>query len=54
MPADLLTVREFATRENVSVQRVRQWIYEGRIPGTSKNGRDWAIPKSAKRPERKK
>ncbi len=49
----MITVPEAAKRWIVSEQRIRQWLYEKRIPGAYKLGRDWRLPDDAKRPVRK-
>lgn len=46
----MITVEQARKKWGCSQQRVRQWLYEGRIPGARKIGRDWAIPLRAKRP----
>lgn len=45
-----MTIPEAQEKWRVSAQRIRQWIYAGRIKGAVKAGRDWSIPARAKRP----
>lgn len=45
-----MTIPEAKEKWRVSAQRIRQWIYAGRIKGAVKAGRDWSIPARAKRP----
>ena len=45
-----MTIQEAAGLWNLSVRRVQAICIEGRIPGTIKFGRSWAIPKDAVKP----
>ncbi len=45
-----ISIREAAYRWGVSKRRVNQYCAEGRIPGTSRFGRSWAIPEDAEKP----
>lgn len=45
-----LTVKEFAEKWNITTRRVQKMCSEGKIPGASKFGRDWAIPINAEKP----
>lgn len=45
-----ISIREAAYRWGVSERRVNQYCAEGRIPGASRFGRSWAIPKDAEKP----
>lgn len=47
-----LTVRQAAQKWNLSPRTVQQLCAAGRIPGTQKFGKSWAIPAGAKKPER--
>ena len=47
---DYVTIKEIAERWNLTTRMVQKMCAEGRIPGASKCGRDWAIPKDAERP----
>lgn len=48
-----ISIREASYRWGVSERRVNQYCAEGRIPGASRFGRSWAIPKTRKsRPTR--
>ncbi|MBR3016901.1 MAG: helix-turn-helix domain-containing protein [Clostridia bacterium] len=49
-----LSVREIAAKWKVSERRVNQYIQEGRVPGTERFGKSWAIPEDAEKPERQK
>ncbi len=46
----MTTVEATAERWGVTVSLVRRYARQGRIEGVVKVGRDWLIPKSAKRP----
>ena len=48
---DYLTIKETAEKWGLTTRRVQKKCSEGRIIGAMKFGRDWAIPKDAKRPE---
>ena len=41
---DYLTTAEAGAQLGVQAQRVRQYIYQGRLPGAARRGRDWMIP----------
>ncbi|MHB8276828.1 MAG: helix-turn-helix domain-containing protein [Candidatus Humimicrobiaceae bacterium] len=45
-----ISVREAADKWGVSERRVNQYCLQDRIPGVSKFGRSWAIPKDAVKP----
>ena len=45
-----LSIREASYRWDVSERWVNQYCVEGRIPGTSRFGRSWAIPENAEKP----
>lgn len=45
-----LTIKEIAEKWNLTVRRVQKMCSDGRIPGASKFGRDWAIPQDAEKP----
>ena len=47
---DYLTIKETAEKWELTTRRVQKLCSEGRIVGAVKFGRDWAIPKEAKRP----
>lgn len=47
---EYMTIQEAAGLWNLSVRRVQAICIEGRIPGTIKFGRSWAIPKDAVKP----
>jgi len=39
-----LSVKEVASKWNISVRWVKQYIHDGRIPGAERLGKSWAIP----------
>ena len=41
---DHLTTAEAGAQLGVQAQRIRQYIYQGRLPGAARRGRDWMIP----------
>ncbi|MPM72344.1 hypothetical protein SDC9_119317 [bioreactor metagenome] len=45
-----ISVHEAANIWGVSERRVNQYCQQGRIPGLSRFGRSWAIPKDAEKP----
>lgn len=45
-----LTVKEAATKMNVSERRVRSYLNDGRIEGATKAGKTWLIPSNATKP----
>lgn len=45
-----LTIKEVAEKWNLTPRRIQKLCADGRIPGASKFGRDWAIPKDAEKP----
>lgn len=47
---EFMTIQEAAEKWNLSVRRVQAICVEGKIPGTIKFGRSWAIPKDAEKP----
>lgn len=47
---DFISIREAAYKWNVSERRVNQYILQGRIAGTERFGRSWAIPDDAEKP----
>ena len=46
-----MTVKETATKWNISDRRVRMLCMCGKIKGAYKEGREWKIPFDAKKPE---
>ena len=46
-----MTVKETATKWNISDRRVRMLCMCGKIKGAYKEGREWKIPRDAKKPE---
>lgn len=49
-----LTIKETATKWNISPRWVSQYVEEGRIPGVERLGKTWAIPEDAEKPEKQK
>lgn len=46
-----ISAREASYLWGVSERRVAQYCATGRIPGTERFGRSWAIPENAKKPD---
>ena len=46
-----MTVKETATKWNISDRRVRMLCMCGKVKGAYKEGREWKIPRDAKKPE---
>lgn len=51
---DYMTIKEAAKKWGLSVRRVQEICVNGKVPGAMKFGREWAIPKDAKKPEDKR
>ena len=49
-----MTIREAAEVWGVTPRRIQVLCSDGRIEGAMKFGRDWAIPKDAKKPADKR
>lgn len=47
---EYLTIKEIAEKWEVTTRRVQKMCAEGTIPGATKFGRDWAIPKETEKP----
>ena len=47
---EYMTIKEAAEKWNLSVRRVQTICNEGMVPGVTKFGHSWAIPKDAKKP----
>ena len=47
---DFSTIKEIAEKWNLTTRRVQKMCSEGKIPGTRKFGRAWAIPSDAEKP----
>lgn len=47
---DYMTIKEAAEKWGLSTRRVQTICIEGLVPGVMKFGREWAIPKEAKKP----
>lgn len=45
-----MSIKEVADKWNISPRRVRVLCETGRIDGTAKLGREWAIPENVERP----
>jgi len=48
---DLIRASDYAKKHNRSVEQIKVLCRAGRIPGATKIGRDWVIPKDAPYPE---
>ena len=48
---ELITAKEYARRNGRSVEQIKVYCRNGRIPGAYKHERDWVIPSSAPYPE---
>lgn len=49
-----MTIKETAEKWDITERRVQILCRDERIQGARKFGRDWAIPKNAKKPEDKR
>ena len=49
----MISASDYASKHNLSAERVRQLCKAGRIPGARKIGSQWVIPSDAPIPERK-
>lgn len=47
---DFISVREVASKWEISERRVQRLCEDGRIEGVQRFGRSWMIPKNAKKP----
>lgn len=47
---DYMTIKEAATKWELSARRVQVMCNENKVPGVMKFGREWAIPKDAVKP----
>lgn len=47
---EFMTIKEAAIKWGLSERRVQEICMSKRIPGVIKFGREWAIPKDAKKP----
>jgi hypothetical protein len=48
---DYISVREAAAKWSISERRIQKLCEEGRVPGSVRFVRVWAIPKDAKKPQ---
>ncbi len=48
---DFISVREAASKWEISERRVQRLCEDGRIEGIERFGRSWMIPKSAQKPD---
>lgn len=48
---EYLTIKEVAEKWNISTRRVQKMCADGLIPGVSKFGKSWVIPKDADKPK---
>ena len=51
---DYISISEAAKKWGITPRRVQVLCAQGRIPGLTKFGRSWAIPKDAEKPEDKR
>ena len=51
---DYMTIKEAAEKWGLSVRRVQAICNEGKVEGIIRFGREWAIPKSAEKPQDKR
>lgn len=51
---DYMTIKEAAEKWGLSVRRVQAICNEGKVEGIIRFGREWAIPKEAKKPQDKR
>ena len=49
-----LSISEVAERWNLSARRVQKMCADGQIPGVTKFGRSWVIPKGTEKPQDKR
>lgn len=49
-PAKYISVAEFAKKHNKSIEMVKVYCRDGRIPGAIKPARNWMIPENAEYP----
>jgi hypothetical protein len=47
----MITASQAAKKWDVTSQRVRVWVAEGRIPGAFRLGSIWVLPDGARRPK---
>lgn len=47
---EYVTIKEIADKWDVTTRRVQKMCADGIIPGATKFGRDWAIPKETEKP----
>ena len=45
-----VSIREAANKWGISERRVNQYLLQGRIPGSERFGKLWAIPANASKP----
>lgn len=48
---EYMSVKEAATKWNISERRIQKLCEENRIEGIQRFGRSWMIPKSAQKPD---
>lgn len=51
---DYISIAEAAEKWGITRRRVQVLCAQGRIPGLTKFGKSWAIPKDAEKPEDKR
>ena len=48
---DYMTIKEASEKWGLSIRRMQEICVSGRVPGIVKFGREWAIPKDARKPD---
>ncbi len=51
---DYMTIKEASAKWGISIRRIQEICAQGKIPGITKFGREWAIPKDAVKPSDKR
>lgn len=47
---DYMTIKEASEKWGISIRRIQEICAQGKIPGITKFGREWAIPIDADKP----
>lgn len=47
---DYMTIKEASAKWGISIRRIQEICAQGKIPGITKFGREWAIPIEAEKP----
>jgi transposase len=51
MPADYMTIADAAKLWRRSANTIRRWCQRAQIPGATKFGKQWAVPRTATPPQ---